>query len=99
MEKINYPCPCGGTLKWKKEKIIEEGIDCGTLDVEYCERCGEVYLPGESLEIVENKLKEHSLWGMQRKEIKFWKSGNAVVIRIPSDISRDLQKVKMGAFI
>ena len=96
MEKINYPCPCGGTLKWKKEKIIEEGIDCGTLDVEYCERCGEVYLPGESLEIVENKLKEHSLWGMQRKEIKFWKSGNAIIIRIPSTMSKDLQKVKMG---
>lgn len=34
--------------------------------------------------------------GMQRKEIKFWKSGNAIVIRIPSTMSKDLQKVKMG---
>lgn len=96
MEKLSYPCPCGGTLKWKKKKIIEDGIDCGILNVEYCEKCGEVYLPDESLEIVENKLKEHNLWGMQRKEIKFWKSGNAVVIRIPSEMSKDLQKVKRG---
>lgn len=92
MKKLNYPCPCGRTLKWKRERIIEDGIDCGILDVEYCEKCGEVYLPDESLEIVENKLKENNLWGMQRKEIKFWKSGNAVVIRIPSEISKDLQK-------
>jgi len=96
MEKISYPCPCGGTLKWKKERIIEDEIDCGILDVEYCEKCGEVYLPDESLTIVENKLKEHNLWGMQRKQIKFWKSGNAIVIRIPSEISKDLQKVKTG---
>jgi len=33
---------------------------------------------------------------MQRKEIKFWKSGNAIVIRIPSEISKDLQNVKIG---
>ena len=96
MEKLSYPCPCGGTLKWKKERIIEDGIDCGILDIEYCKNCGEVYLSDESLEIVENKLKENGLWGMQRKEIKFWKSGNAVIIRIPSEISKDLQKVKMG---
>ncbi len=96
MEKINYPCPCGGILKWKKERIIEDKIDCGILNVEYCEKCGEVYLSDESLSIVENKLKENNLWGMQRKEIKFWKSGNAVVIRIPKEFSKDLQRVKAG---
>lgn len=77
MEKLSYPCPCGGTLKWKKERIIEEGIDCGILDIEYCKRCGEVYLPGESLEIVENKLKEHSLWVCKEKKLN---SGNLVML-------------------
>ena len=36
MEKINYPCPCGGKLKWKRERFVREGIDCGILDIEYC---------------------------------------------------------------
>ena len=96
MERINYPCPCGGTLKWKRDKIIEDGIDCGILDVEYCVKCGEIYLPDESLTTVENKLKENNLWGIQRKQIKFWKSGSAIVIRLPKDFSKDLQKVKVG---
>ena len=96
MEKISYPCPCGGKLEWKKQKIIEDGIDCGLLDVEYCRKCGDIYLPDESLEIVENRLKEHGLWGTKRKEIKFWKSGNAIVIRLPKEISKDLLNVKKG---
>ena len=96
MGKIEYPCPCGGRLRWKKERVIEEGIDCGILDIEYCNKCFEIYLPDNSLEVVENKLKEHNLWGLQRKQIKFWKSGNAVVIRIPKEFSKDLQRVKAG---
>ncbi len=43
MEKLNYPCPCGGKVKWKKEKVVQDGIDCGVLDVEYCDTCGEMY--------------------------------------------------------
>ena len=57
--KGNFLCPCGGKLKWKKERVIRDGIDCGILDVEYCEKCGEEYLPDESMKIVEEKLKEH----------------------------------------
>ncbi len=67
MKKINYPCPCGGKLKWKKEKIVRDEIDCGILDVEYCEKCGEEYLPEESFDIVERKLKENNLWGVEGK--------------------------------
>lgn len=98
MKKISYPCPCGGNVKWKKERVIREEIDCGVLDVEYCEKCGEEYLPDESLEIVETKLKEHDLWGVQRKEIQFWKSGSSVVLRLPTKItsSLGLDKIKKG---
>lgn len=90
MEKINYPCPCGGKIKWKKDKVVIEGINCGVLDVEYCQKCGEEYLPEESLEIVENKLKEAGLWGVERKKVSFWKSGRTVVLRIPVRIANTL---------
>src|SRR3972149_9607051 len=87
-EQIVYPCPCGGKVKWKRERVIREGIDCGTLDVEYCEKCGEQYLPDESMLVVEKKLKEAGLWGVERKEIKFWKSGKSIVIRLPAKLAQ-----------
>jgi len=88
--KKRYPCPCGGKIKWKKEKFVRDGVDCGILDIEYCEKCGEEYLPDESMEVVEMKLKEAGLWGMERKEIKFWKVGNSVTVRFPVDFVRTL---------
>lgn len=98
MEKIEYPCPCGGHIKWKKERIIQEGVDCGILDVEICEKCGSKYFPEESMSIVENKLKENNLWGIKRKEIKFWKSGSSVVVRFPKEIAKslNLSNIKIG---
>lgn len=89
INKISYPCPCGGKIKWKKEKVIREGIECGILDVEYCPKCGAEYFPDESMQVIEKKLKEAGLWGMQ-KEVSFWKSGNSVVVRIPVKIAAAL---------
>lgn len=90
MKKIAYPCPCGGRIKWKKDKVVIEGLNCGNLDIEYCEKCGEEYLPENTMEIVETKLKEAGLWGIQRKEVNLWRSGNSVVLRIPKDIAKKL---------
>src|SRR3989344_4633661 len=90
MEKLAYPCPCGGTIAWKKDRVVVDGIDCGILDVEYCEHCGEEYFPEETMEIVEQNLMEHGLWGVQRKEATLWKSGNTVLLRIPTDIAKQL---------
>ena len=56
-KKIEFPCPCGGKLKWKKEKVVRQGVDCGILDIEVCEKCGDMYLPSASMRIVEQKLK------------------------------------------
>lgn len=91
MKKQPYPCPCGGTIKWKKEKVVVEGIECGNLDVEYCQACGEEYFPEETMEIVERKLKQEGLWGTQRKEATLWKSGNSVLLRIPKDIADNMK--------
>ena len=50
------------------------------------------------MKVVEGKLKEHNLWGVKRKEVKFWKSGNTVIIRLPTELSKnlDLEKIKKG---
>lgn len=84
--KENYPCPCGGTITWVKKKVVIEGIDCGTLNVEKCPKCGAEYFPEETMEIVEKKLKQANLWGVPREEVRFWKSGNSLVVRIPATI-------------
>ncbi len=87
IEKIEFPCPCGGRLKWKRGRVVVDEVDCGMLDVEYCQRCGEEYLPDDSMEIVERKLKDKGLWGIQREEVNLWKSGSSVVLRIPKSIA------------
>ena len=90
MKKLSYPCPCGGNIKWKKDEVVMEGVNCGILDIEYCKKCGEEYLPDESFRVVEEKLKEKGLWGMKREKVSFWKSGNSVTLRIPTKIAKSL---------
>jgi len=90
MEKESYPCPCGGKVKWRKRKVVIDGVDCGILAVEYCNKCGSEYFPEESMEIIEKKMKEEGLWGVERKEVSFWKSGGTVVVRIPAKIAHSL---------
>lgn len=89
-KKLKFPCPCGGKIKWIREKIIQEGVDCGILDIEKCEKCGEEYLPDWSMEVVEKRLSDAGLWGTERKEIKFWKAGKTVVLRLPTELSKKL---------
>ena len=50
------PCPCGGIVEHKTEKVVQDGIDCGMLEVELCNKCGTKYLPEESMLVVEEKL-------------------------------------------
>lgn len=100
MEKIEYPCPCGNKVQWQKEKVVVEGVDCGVLDVEVCSKCREKYFPEETMEIIQEKLKKVGLWGVQRKEVSLWKSGNSVLLRLPKEIAKVLslkpdQKVRM----
>lgn len=90
MRKENYPCPCGDKVKWKKKKVVIDNVDCGILWVERCDKCGSEYFPEESMQIIEKKLKQVGLWGIERREISFWKSGNSVVLRIPIKIAHTL---------
>src|SRR3989344_1810189 len=90
MKPKQMPCPCGGFLELKKERVIQDKIDCGMLEVEICSKCKTTYLPEESMIIVEEKLRSAGLWGTERKEIKFWKTGNAVTVRLPTSIVKKL---------
>lgn len=89
-EKTRYPCPCGSKVEWTRKEIITEGVNCGTLDVEICPKCKSEYFPEKTMAIIEKKLSENGLWGVERKEISFWKTGNAIVFRIPNKIAGKL---------
>ncbi len=94
--KEKIPCPCGGFVEWKKERVVQDGIDCGVLDVEICNKCFTKYLPDTSMGIVEDKLKKEGLWGVERKEIKLWKTGNAITIRLPANVVKKLELANVG---
>ncbi len=97
-KETKIPCPCGGFLKLRKDQVVQEGISCGWLKVEVCTKCQTTYLPEESMLVVESKLKEAGLWGVERKEIRFWKTGKAITIRLPTSLVRklNLNKVEKG---
>lgn len=100
MRRKRYPCPCGSKVTWQKKRIEIQGIDCGILDVEYCDKCGSEYFPEESMVIIEQKLRQAGIWGTDRKEITFWKSGNTVVLRLPVKLARNLNlKAHMKAML
>lgn len=97
-KKIRFPCPCGGKIRWAREKVFQEGVDCGILDVEICDKCGTMYLPDWSMMKVEEKLKEQGLWGIKRRDIRFWKSGGSVIMRLPTEMAQEfgLDSIKRG---
>ena len=89
-------CPvCGrGILKLKKVREEMFGVDLGEYDAEVCDRCGEVFFTSESVDRIEARAKELGLWGLASK-VKIARSGNSLVVRIPSPLARYL-KMKSG---
>jgi len=84
-------CPlCGqGTLRPKRVPEQMFGIDLGTYSAEVCDRCGEVFFTGESVDEMEARARELGLWGLASK-VKVARSGNSIVVRIPSSLARYL---------
>jgi len=77
-----------GQIKWKKDRVIIEGIDYGNLDLEYCESCGEEYFPEETMIIIEKKTKRKGFMGHPKKGRK---SRSSVLLMIPKDIADKLK--------
>lgn len=93
---VTEKCPqCGdGILRAKRVREQMFGVDLGTFDAEVCDHCGESFLTSESMDRLEARAKELGLWGLASK-VKVVRSGNSLVVRIPSPLARYL-KMKSG---
>jgi len=89
-------CPvCGrGSLRLKRVREEMFGIALGTYPAEVCDQCGESFFTSESVDLIEARAKEQGLWGLASK-VKVARSGNSLVIRIPSPLARYL-RLKSG---
>jgi antitoxin component of MazEF toxin-antitoxin module len=70
------------------------GVSRGDYPSDISDRCGESFLSSERMQQVEARAKEPGLRGLASKVI-FPRSGNSLVVRIPSQLARYL-KLKSG---
>lgn len=89
-------CPaCGkGVLRPAADREEMLGVDLGIYDGEVCDRCGESFLSGRSMDRVEARAKELGLRGLATK-VKVVRSGNSLVVRIPPPLAKYL-KLRSG---
>jgi hypothetical protein len=85
-------CPVCGKGSLRPAKVHEEmfGVDLGDYDGEVCDRCGESFLTKNSMDQIEARAKARGLWGLATK-VKVVRSGNSLVVRIPSPLARYLK--------
>ena len=69
-------------------------MDLGSYDAEVCDHCDEVFFTAESVDQIEARAREVGLWGLASK-VKVARSGNSLVVRIPSPLARYL-KLRSG---
>lgn len=79
-----------GSLRLKRVREEMFGVDLGSYDAEVCSHCGEVFFTAESVDQIEARAREVGLWGLASK-VKVAKSGNSLVVRIPSPLARYLK--------
>lgn len=70
------------------------GVDLGVYPAEVCHHCGERFLSADSVDRIGSRAKEMGLWGLASK-VKVARSGNSLVVRIPSALARYL-KLRTG---
>ncbi len=89
-------CPvCGrGSLRAKRAREEMFGITLGSYNAEVCDHCGEVFFTADSVDQIQARAKELGLWGIASK-VKVARSGNSLVVRIPSPLARYL-KLRSG---
>lgn len=84
-------CPSCSKGKLKKGRVEERmfGVSLGTFEAEVCPSCGETFLGEAAMRKLEARAKELGVWGLGRK-LKVSRSGNSLVLRIPSDVAKFL---------
>ena len=87
-------CPiCEGKLAQKKVPYKYHDIDMGRYDAEVCSRSGEVFFTEKSSDAIDKKAKELGVWGVEKKT-KISYSGNSLIVRIPSEVSKFMKLSK-----
>ena len=84
-------CPVCNKRKLVNKRVREEmfGVPLGTFPAEVCEACGESFLDSSTMAKIEARTKELGLWGLEEK-VTLRKSGNSLVIRVPSKLAKHL---------
>lgn len=70
-------------------KKVEErmfGVNLGKFPALVCEKCGESFTDEETTRAIIDRAKQKGIWGLGKK-VKVVKSGNSLVVRIPSEIA------------
>ncbi len=85
-------CPVCGKGKLRRGETREEmfGVDLGTYPADVCKECGESFIDEMAMKQVEAKAKKLGLWGLAKK-VKIARSGNSLVVRIPSELAKFLR--------
>lgn len=86
---LPYPCKCGGRLKKSRTEVEFFGINFGLKECEVCTKCGSEYLSNETMEEIEKEVKKKGYFALE-KNVQIGKSGNSLVLRIPSEIAKFL---------
>lgn len=93
---MSETCPVcdSGALRTKRVSETMFGVNLGSYEAEVCDECGEVFFTAQSVDKIEAKARELGLWGLASK-VKVSRSGNSLVVRIPSPLARYL-KIRSG---
>lgn len=87
-------CPiCEGKLVLKKVPYKYHDIELGRYEAEVCIKCGEVFFTEESSDGIDKKAKELGIWGVEKRS-KISYSGNSLIVRIPSEVSKFMKLSK-----
>lgn len=70
------------------------GVSLGEFTGETCGACGETFLDEEAMAELEQRARAAGVWGLGKKA-RVVRSGNSLVIRIPTDLAKRL-KLKAG---
>jgi YgiT-type zinc finger domain-containing protein len=84
-------CPSCGKGNLEKQRVEERmfGVSLGEFEGERCPKCGETFLDEAGMDELEKRARAAGVWGLGKKA-KVAKSGNSLVIRIPSELAKYL---------
>lgn len=89
-------CPVCEKGHLRRKRVHEEmfGVDLGEFDASVCDSCGETLVSSEAMDELEAQAKKLGIWGLATK-VKVVKSGNSLVIRVPTALAKFL-KIERG---